>query len=182
MTVRPPDEPGRAAQPELLAVPGLVGPERAAAAQRPVPAVQSSGRPLFLFDGDCGFCTASAGILRTRVRPDADIEPWQQCDLATLGVSVAEADRAVQWIGVDGTRTSGAAAIARLLRRASRPWQVAGWALTVAPVSWLAAGVYRMVANNRHRLPGSTAACTLPAAGEPTRRRAVEPGQRTDTP
>jgi predicted DCC family thiol-disulfide oxidoreductase YuxK len=34
--------------------------------------------------------------------------------------------------------------------------------LRTPPVRWLAAGVYRLIANNRQRMPGGTAACALP--------------------
>ena len=33
----------------------------------------------------------------------------------------------------------------------------------VPPASWVAAGVYRLIAINRSRLPGGTAACSMPA-------------------
>jgi len=29
---------------------------------------------------------------------------------------------------------------------------------------WIAAGVYRLIANNRQRMPGGTTACALPQA------------------
>jgi predicted DCC family thiol-disulfide oxidoreductase YuxK len=39
--------------------------------------------------------------------------------------------------------------------------------MRVPPLRWIAHGVYRLVANNRDRMPGGTAACKLPAAQRP---------------
>lgn len=119
-------------------------------------------RPLLVFDGDCGFCSGSVGVLRDRIGPDVDFEPWQRLDLAALGLTQEQVTRSV-WL-VEGAgaapRSSGAAAFARVLLRAARPWRVVGRLLLLPPVSWCAAAVYRVIAANRHRLPGSTPACS----------------------
>ena len=62
----------------------------------------SSRMPL-LFDGDCGFCTGAIAWLRRRFDPAAASEPWQEADLAALGVSEEACRQAVQWVG-NGTR------------------------------------------------------------------------------
>jgi predicted DCC family thiol-disulfide oxidoreductase YuxK len=56
----------------------------------------------------------------------------------------------------------GARAVAGALRAAGGSWAVLGAVLSVPPVSWVAQGVYRVVAANRYRLPGGTAACRVP--------------------
>ncbi|MFC9439000.1 thiol-disulfide oxidoreductase DCC family protein [Nocardia sp. NPDC057030] len=119
-------------------------------------------RPLVIFDGDCAFCTSSVDFIRTRIRPDVDFAPRQRLDLAALGLTEDQAEQAVQWIDGAGSRAAGARAFALLLRRATRPWRAVGALMLVPPVSWLAAGLYRLVAENRHRLPGGTPACALP--------------------
>jgi predicted DCC family thiol-disulfide oxidoreductase YuxK len=128
-------------------------------------------RPLLVYDGDCAFCTRSVALIRARIRPDVDFQPWQGLDLAAFGLTRQQVDRAVQWVGLDGSRADGAQAFARLLSRAGRPWRLAGRVMRVPPVSWLAAAVYRLIANNRQRLPGGTAACAAPLPG-----RAAAPG------
>ncbi|PXX54790.1 hypothetical protein DFR70_12384 [Nocardia tenerifensis] len=35
--------------------------------------------------------------------------------------------------------------------------------MLIPPINWLTAALYHLVAVNRHRLPGGTPACTLPA-------------------
>jgi predicted DCC family thiol-disulfide oxidoreductase YuxK len=111
-----------------------------------------------LFDGDCGFCTTTAR-LAARIAPAASVLPWQRADLTALGVREQDARDAVQWVGDDGTVYSGAVAAARLLAAAGGLWKVIGWLLLLPVVRTVAALVYRLVAANRHRLPGGTPAC-----------------------
>ncbi|MBB2911457.1 putative DCC family thiol-disulfide oxidoreductase YuxK [Streptosporangium becharense] len=117
-----------------------------------------TGRPVLLFDGDCGFCTASVRFAERRIGVRARVAPWQCEDLAALGTTRERAEREVLWI--EGGRVRGGAqAVAALLRAAGLPWSPLGFALRVPPLRWVAQGVYRLVAVNRHRLPGGTPAC-----------------------
>ena len=117
-----------------------------------------------IFDGDCGFCTASVNVIRRWIRPDADIEPWQRTDLAQFGLTEQECTVAVQFVDPQGSVTSGSRAVMAMLRTASLPWPVLG-AIGDAPgIAWVADRTYRWIAANRFRLPGSTPACALPAA------------------
>ncbi|MEU3949400.1 DUF393 domain-containing protein [Streptomyces sp. NPDC029526] len=120
-------------------------------------------RPVLVYDGDCGFCTSSVTVLQRLLHPDCTVTPWQFADLAALGTSRRRAESEVLWITPAGTVYGGAQAVARLLLRAGKGWAVLGALLTLPPVSWVAHGVYRIVANNRTRLPGGTPACALPA-------------------
>ena len=116
------------------------------------------GRPVFLYDGDCAFCTRCAGLLE-RIGPDADIVAWQFADLAELGIAAEQATDAVQWVEVDGAVRSGHEAIAAILSTAGRIWRIAGRTILLPGISWMAAKAYRLVADNRYRLPGGTPAC-----------------------
>jgi predicted DCC family thiol-disulfide oxidoreductase YuxK len=116
------------------------------------------GRPVLVYDGDCGFCTTCAGLLE-RIGPDAEIVAWQLTDLAGLGITEKQAADAVQWVGHDGSVRSGHEAIAAVLGSAGRLWRVLGRALLMPGVSRLAARAYRLTADNRYRLPGGTPAC-----------------------
>lgn len=121
---------------------------------------------MLLYDGDCAFCTRCADLIE-RIGPDAEIVPWQFSDLPELGVSAVQASEAVQWVGSDGEVRSGHEAIAAVLGRAGWPWRVAGRTLVLPGLSWFAAKAYRLVADNRYRLPGGTPACAV----DPTQRR-----------
>jgi predicted DCC family thiol-disulfide oxidoreductase YuxK len=117
-------------------------------------------RPVLVYDGDCAFCTSCARILE-RIGPDAEVVAWQLTDLSALAISAAQAADAVQWVGVDGTIRSGHEAIAATLNSAGLPWRIIGRALLLPGFSWAAAKAYRLIADNRYRLPGGTPACDV---------------------
>lgn len=122
-------------------------------------------RAIFVYDGDCAFCTSCAQFAQRRVPTDATIVPWQFTDLDALGLTEAQCDAAVQWVTPDGAAPlAGPRAIAALLRSSNVPWRLVGRLLDVPPVRAVAWPVYRWIARNRHRMPGGTAACALPQA------------------
>jgi predicted DCC family thiol-disulfide oxidoreductase YuxK len=121
---------------------------------------------VLVYDGDCAFCTSSARVLE-RIGPDAEIVAWQLADLAELGVTEKQARDAVQLVQIDGTVRSGHEAIAALLGTAGRIWKILGRVILLPGISWAAAKVYRLVADNRYRLPGGTPACAVrPGRGD----------------
>ncbi|WP_222192234.1 thiol-disulfide oxidoreductase DCC family protein [Modestobacter italicus] len=118
--------------------------------------------PTLLFDGDCAFCTRSAEVARRVLPAGCAVVAWQFADLAALGVTAERAQAEVLWVDDDGAVSGGADAVARALRAAGSPWALLGVLLSLPPVSWVAPFVYRLVAANRYRLPGGTAACRVP--------------------
>lgn len=118
--------------------------------------------PTLVFDGDCAFCTRSADVARRVLPAGCAVVAWQFADLAALGVTAERAQTEVLWVDDDGTVSGGAAAVARALRAAGPPWAALGVLLSLPPVRWVAPVVYRLVAANRYRLPGGTAACRVP--------------------
>lgn len=121
-------------------------------------------RPVLIYDGDCAFCQSSVNLLK-RIGPNTEIVAWQLTDLAELGLTEARAAGAVQWVRVDGTVRSGHEAVAEALISAGGIWRGIGRLLLRPGVSWLAARLYRLIADNRRRLPGSTPACSAPDPG-----------------
>jgi len=98
-----------------------------------------------------------------RIGADAEIVAWQFADLAELGMTEEQANDAVQLVEIGGTIRSGHEAIAAVLITAGRSWKIIGRLLLLPGISWPAAKAYRLVADNRHRLPGGTPACAPPA-------------------
>ncbi|MDG4823196.1 DCC1-like thiol-disulfide oxidoreductase family protein [Asanoa sp. WMMD1127] len=117
----------------------------------------------FVYDGDCAFCTMCARFLERWIPTKAVVIPWQFADLTTLRLTRAECVEAVQWSPAEGPTAAGPVAIARLLGTSTAPWRLAGRVLGLRPVTAVAWPLYRWVARNRHRLPGGTAACAIPA-------------------
>ncbi|MEV7078403.1 DCC1-like thiol-disulfide oxidoreductase family protein [Streptomyces sp. NPDC093516] len=134
-------------------------------------------RPVLIFDGDCGFCTTSVGVVRRVVRPWCEIVPWQRADLASLGVTEERARHEALWVTPTGRVYGGAQAVAKILLSAGGVWAVPGAILTLPLVRRVAHGLYRLVAVNRGRLPGGTAACAVPGPG-PGDMVAARPGRR----
>lgn len=128
-------------------------------------------RPVLVYDGDCAFCTKAVGVVETLIKPDADMVAWQFADLGALGTTRERAEYELLWVHRDGGADGGAQAVASLLRHAGGIWAALGWIARIPPFRWLAHGAYRLVANNRGRLPGGTPACSLPADQRPGARR-----------
>ncbi len=118
---------------------------------------------ILIFDGDCGFCTTSAGWAR-RIDAAATVVPYQQVDLDAMGLTVYQARSAIRWADGSGRVEGGAAAVAAFLAAARWPWRALGLLLALPVVDRIAAAVYRLVARNRFRLPGGTPACAVGSA------------------
>jgi predicted DCC family thiol-disulfide oxidoreductase YuxK len=125
--------------------------------------------PWLIFDGDCAFCTSSAHWLALRLHrsegPNARLVPWQFTDLAAIGTTAERAQREALWVGTDGTIYGGAAAFAEWLGFRGGAYRVVGRVINLPVVRALAAAVYRVIAKNRHRMPGGSPACALPPPG-----------------
>ncbi|MFB2556162.1 thiol-disulfide oxidoreductase DCC family protein [Herbiconiux liangxiaofengii] len=115
-----------------------------------------------VYDADCGFCTRAAEYLsRSGSVPTTS---WQSLpDLAEVGLDIDKVLTAAYWLREGRATDAGASAIARALI-AGGGWRAGLGAVILAPpVRWVAAPVYRVIARNRHAMPGGTAACRLPA-------------------
>ncbi len=125
--------------------------------------------PLVIFDGDCGFCTSSAHWVARRLNrrpgPNVVLVPWQFTDLAALGTTAERAQREALWIDTYGEIHGGAAAFAEWLTFRGGAYAVAGRLMNLPLVRSLASAVYRVIAKNRHRMPGGSPACALPPPG-----------------
>lgn len=119
----------------------------------------TTGRVL-IYDADCGFCTRSARWLAQG--QDWQAVPWQAVDLASLGLTEQMVSTAAYWTDDGVVTAAGPRAISAALR-SHRGWRrAAGVLIDLRPVRPLARAVYRVVATNRHAMPGGTDACRLP--------------------
>ena len=63
----------------------------------------------------------------------------------------------------------GHEAVSEVLVSAGQPWKFFGRLLVLPGITRIAAKVYRLVADNRYRLPGSTPACAVSRPSDPGR-------------
>ncbi|MFH9613327.1 thiol-disulfide oxidoreductase DCC family protein [Streptomyces pratensis] len=124
-------------------------------------------RCVLVYDGDCAFCTSSVTFAVRHIKPNCEITPWQFADLESLATTRERAEYELLWITPAGGAHGGAQAVAKLLLSAGRGWAVVGALLTLPPLRWIAHCVYRLVANNREKMPGGTPTCALPAKSRP---------------
>lgn len=122
----------------------------------------SPGRPVLIFDGDCAFCTSSAGAAQRWLRLD-HVEPWQFLDLDAIGVTEQDCTTAVQWVAVDGSVLAAERAVLAALRHRGGVWGIAGRIIGLPGLRQLAGVAYRIVARYRYKMPGGTPACKLPS-------------------
>ena len=125
--------------------------------------------PWIIYDGDCAFCTSSAEWLARRLHrpngPNPRLVPWQFTDLAALATTAERTQREALWVSSDGTIYGGAAAFAEWLKFRGGAYGIAGRVMNLPVIRSLAAAVYRLIAKNRHRMPGGSPACALPPPG-----------------
>ena len=128
---------------------------------------------MLVFDGMCGFCTASARWVEHRLPAGSAVavSPWQRLDLRSVGLSPTDVADYAWWVAPDGSRRRGHRAIAASLRAIGGAWGLLGRLFEVPPVSWVAAAVYHLVSHNRHRLRrfGVTPACLEDSEGSTSR-------------
>lgn len=129
----------------------------------PVVSAGWSATPVLLFDGDCAFCTSCVRWARRWVRPQVAMVPWQRADLTILAVSEERCRTSIQWVTAPGDSRESGAAVSAVLAVGRPPWPLVAGLLRLPGVRAVTDVGYRWVADNRHRLPGSTPACASDA-------------------
>ena len=106
---------------------------------------------VLITDGNCEFCQRTATKLKKLVPigwtnlPSTEIKE-------TFGLTPVDLAHSVWLIDfADGKaiKYSGAKAVGKVLRMRPGFWSLVGWLTFIPPTSWIAAGLYRLVANNR---------------------------------
>ncbi|GAA4895983.1 hypothetical protein GCM10025789_12050 [Tessaracoccus lubricantis] len=119
-------------------------------------------KPLVLFDEDCGFCTTSAQASQTSwFRAQVAVIAFQRVDLTVHNLTVDKCAESLHVVDTDGSIHVGSDAVAVVFRESRFPWPIVGAALGLPGLRWVAQRVYAVVAANRYRLPGGSAACKL---------------------
>jgi predicted DCC family thiol-disulfide oxidoreductase YuxK len=118
--------------------------------------------PTLIYDADCGFCTTSATHLASR--GTFGLQAWQFIDdLPSLGLDLSKVTEAAHWVEGGRVVASGSDAIAAALKSRGGLARLLGAVLANAPAKYPARLGYALIAKNRHRMPGGTAACRVPS-------------------
>lgn len=112
---------------------------------------------VLVYDGDCGFCRKWIRRMRAWFSTHPEAVPWQETDLAELGLSEDQCRLAVQFVDTAGVVWSGSDAAAQVLRVAGLPYSIAGRVMLLPGVRQIAQWAYAWVARNRHRFTGDAA-------------------------
>jgi predicted DCC family thiol-disulfide oxidoreductase YuxK len=106
---------------------------------------------ILITDGNCAFCQRTATKL-ARIAPDGWVNVPSTELTGTYGLTQEQLAHSVWLIEQpesDPVRHSGAKAVGKVLRIRGGLWGAIGWLTFIPPASWIAAGMYRLVANNR---------------------------------
>ncbi len=116
---------------------------------------------LFIFDGDCAFCSSAMRLLRRMAKNRTPSKPYQHVNLQEMNLTLDQVQSAVQYIR-DHERFSGARAIAEYLIDSKTIWSIAGRVMKLPVLLSFTEIIYEVVASNRQRLPGGTPECQIP--------------------
>lgn len=115
---------------------------------------------VLLYDGDCGFCSASIDWLGRRGMLGVPARTWQSLDPDRLPVPVERLATEVVLVGAPAV-LGGSDALAAAVRASGSWCRVLGGIVGLPGVRAAARPVYRAVARNRYRLPGGTGECRI---------------------
>jgi predicted DCC family thiol-disulfide oxidoreductase YuxK len=114
---------------------------------------------VIIYDGDCAFCQLWVERLHRALPVVPRTVPSHSVALDELGLSADDVAN-YAWLITPARHIAGGAILRELLIHQPRPHlRFLGHLLGLWPIPLIADGVYRLVAKNRHRLPGSQAAC-----------------------
>ncbi len=117
---------------------------------------------ILIFDGDCGFCTTTANWIVKNSKVKIYAQPYQWAQLDDFGLTEVEAAEKVQLVS-GGKIYAGHHCVAKLLMIQPNPiLKLLGAGMVMPGLDQISAKVYDLIAANRQRLPGGTAACKMP--------------------
>lgn len=121
-----------------------------------------ASKPVFIYDGDCAFCSSSVRFFR-KLSPknSVNIEAFQFLNLPLFGLTSQQCLAEAKFVAKDGQISGGYMAFARLFELQTGWLKFVGKFLRLPIVRTVSAAVYKWVAKNRYRLPGGTPECAL---------------------
>ena len=127
-------------------------------------------KPVLIFDGDCGFCTKTANLVKqldaaVNGAPKLRVLPNHTDDLlAETGLTFDQTLEAAWFVDAKGRQFRGAGAVNTALATIHWAFEPLVWLYALTPLRAIEDDLYAWVARNRYRMPGSTAACKVEPA------------------
>ena len=124
-----------------------------------------SEKLVLIYDGDCKFCQLSLEFGIKHLRAFPQYVAFQRIDPKDFGLTASQV-RSQIWLAQKTTSTAevlgGHLAAGAILKLQPSRWlRALGWLASTPPTSWVASLLYKVIAANRHRLPGGSRACKL---------------------
>ncbi len=110
------------------------------------------GNPVMLWDGECGFCRRWVLRWQRITGERVDYHPWQSVHSRFPEIPTSEYEKAVFLVDIDGSISSGAAAVLRALAEHPEYKGLYKWYQKSATFAAITEWMYRRVANNRRFL------------------------------
>ena len=123
------------------------------------------GSQVLIYDGDCQFCQLSLdfGIRKLLIFPQ--YVAFQRIDPNDFGLTSKQVKSQI-WLAhkvpTESVALGGHLAAGAILKLQPSRWlRILGWLASNPPTSWVANLLYKLIAANRHRLPGGSRACKI---------------------
>lgn len=124
-------------------------------------------KKLIIYDGDCGFCTKSLKTLGNALGSKAPKAlPYQVLEISRFGITAIEARKEMKYIDIHGKIWGGAAAFRRVFYDSKGSWRLVAYFMALPLIKQLSVLTYRLIAGNRHNMPGASSSCSLPSDEE----------------
>jgi predicted DCC family thiol-disulfide oxidoreductase YuxK len=120
---------------------------------------------VLIYDGDCKFCQLSLDFGIRKLKTFPRYVAYQRIDPKDFGLTTAQV-RSQIWLAqktqTNNKALGGHLAAGAILKLQPSPLLKAlGWLASTPPSSWVAKLLYKLIADNRHRLPGGSRACKI---------------------
>ena len=118
-------------------------------------------RPVFLFDNDCGVCQNSTEMMKKRIKPPVDFQPYQSFDYARFGITEKNLTQGPILISTDSSFLIGPLGMATLLKMSKKPYRYIGRMILLPGIRHFLKKVGPSLYAKRRYLPGATEACEI---------------------
>jgi predicted DCC family thiol-disulfide oxidoreductase YuxK len=124
-----------------------------------------SEKLVLIYDGDCKFCQLSLEFGIKHLRAFPQYVAFQKIEPKDFGLTASQV-RSQIWLAQKTPSTAevlgGHLAAGAILKLQPALWlRALGWLASTPPTSWVADFLYKLIAANRHRLPGGSRECQI---------------------